>query len=195
MSELPKRAAVFVDRDGVLVEERGHIRSIEEVRILRGAAAALHELSAQGFLVVVVTNQAAVAKGYLSEEDLATIHAAIDEELEAEDAGVDGWYYCPHHPTEGEGAYRVACFCRIPAPGLLRAAADDHGIDLASSWLVGDERSDMAAAHRAGCGAILVRTGYGKVEERAGLVGEERPDAVCDDLAEAVRWILALPAA
>lgn len=180
-------AAVFVDRDGVLVEEVGHLHRRDQLRVLPGVAEALRRVRSAGFLVIVVTNQSAVARGMCSEEELAAIHADLQAMLRERGSGYDDLYYCPHHPTEAVGAYRVQCSCRKPSPGMLLAARSAHGLDLSACVLVGDKNSDVEAAHRAGCVGVLVRSGHGAREADHPW---SRPEHVCDDLGQAVTWIL-----
>lgn len=187
--------AVFLDRDGVLIEEVGHLRRPEQLRLTQGAAAAVAELRAAGLRVILVTNQSAVARGLLSEAELAAVHERLRALLQAEGAVLDDILYCPHHPTEGLPPYDVACACRKPAPGMLLMAQERHGLDLAGSFLVGDKRSDIGAARRAGCAAaILVRTGHGATEAAGPFQEDDRPDLICDDLTEAAAFILRHPA-
>lgn len=164
------RDAVFLDRDGTLIEEAHHLASPDQVRLIPGAADAVRRLNDAGALVVVVTNQSGVARGYFPEGRVAEVHARVSELLAACGARVDAFYHCPHHPTEGEGAYRVACDCRKPKPGMLLAAARDLGIDLARSWMIGDKPCDAGAGAAAGCRTLLVRTGHG--EKLAGAVAD-----------------------
>jgi D-glycero-D-manno-heptose 1,7-bisphosphate phosphatase len=113
--------------------------------------------------VIVVTNQAGVARGYFSEARVAEVHTHLDALLAQQGAHIDGYYYCPHHPSKGIGAYECACQCRKPRPGMLIRAADEFGLSLPHSYLVGDKVSDLQAARAAGCEAMLVKTGYGQV--------------------------------
>lgn len=182
--------AVFFDRDGVLIEEVGHLRELARLRLLPGAAQAVRELAAAGFRIVIVTNQSAVARGLLSEAGLREIHEHLLALLRAEGAEVDDLRYCPHHPTEGVPPWNVDCLCRKPAPGMLLEAAATHRLDLSRSYLIGDKRSDIAAARRAGCGAILVLTGHGSEEARTPAMAETTPDAVFAGVLQAARYIL-----
>lgn len=174
--------AVFLDRDGVINVEKGYLHRVEELEFIPGAAEAIRLLKEAGYLVVVVTNQSGVARGYYSLGDVAILHRHMERELAARGAVVDAWYVCPHHPDHGG-----PCSCRKPLPGMLLQAAADHRIDLAGSYLVGDKSSDLEAGLAAGCRAILVGTGYGA--ESAGQV----PDGVPQfpDLLEAARAIVA----
>jgi D-glycero-D-manno-heptose 1,7-bisphosphate phosphatase len=181
---LRSKAAVFVDRDGTLVREVGHLHRREQLEILPGVADAICFLRERGFKVVMVTNQSAVARGLLSEEGLAEIHQTLCARLAAAGAYLDGIYYCPHHPTEGLGAYNVVCDCRKPSPGLVRRAATDLEIDPAFSFVVGDQKSDMELAQRVGARGILIgEAGSGALPDLAVHVAA--------DLRDAATWIVA----
>jgi len=204
-----KRAAVFLDRDGTINEEVGYLDRVEKLRLIPGAAEAIRLLNEKGFKTVVVTNQSGVARGFFTEAFVETVHSRIQELLAAEGAVIDGFYYCPHHPTEGRGPYLQDCDCRKPAPGLLRCAAAEHGIDPSRSFVVGDTLKDIEAGGRVGIPGILVLTGYGR-EALAALEAQTdgpgtcpdaslaterhprniRPVHVAADLGAAVRWIL-----
>ncbi len=155
------RPAVFLDRDGTVIEEVNYLSRPEQVRLIPGAAEAIARANRVGAAVVVVTNQSGVARGYFPEGRVGEIHAYLSRLLAAVGARVDAFYHCPHHETEGVGAYRVACDCRKPRPGMLFAAARDLGLDLTRSWMIGDNLSDLAAGAAAGCATVLVRTGHG----------------------------------
>lgn len=182
----PLRKAVFLDRDGTINEEREYLSRVEDFSLIEGAAEAISLLGDAGFLVVVVTNQSGIGRGYYSEEDFENINRHMASELEKHGAKVNASYFCPHHPSHGKGKYKAECDCRKPLPGMLLKAAADLGIDLASSWMVGDKKSDIDAGIAAGCSSILVRTGYGEAEAR--LVQQDLP--VADDLLAATRIIL-----
>ena len=179
------KRAVFVDRDGTINVERDYLYRVEDFEFIPGAPEALGLLNRAGFLVVVVTNQSGVARGYYTEEDVEVLHRHIDAELAKTGSRVDAWYYCPHHPS-GRGSYSLPCRCRKPLPGMLLEAARRHGIDLAASVMIGDKMADVEAGLAAGCGTILVRTGYGAADE-----ARVPPETVvCDDLLAAVRSLL-----
>ena len=156
------REAVFLDRDGTLIEEVYYLSAPEQVRLIPGATDAVRRLNDAGVLVVVVTNQAGVARGYFPESRVGAVHAHLSALLAERGARIDAFAYCPHHPTEGVGAYRIVCECRKPKPGLLLTAARDLGIDLSRSWMIGDKPCDAEAGKAAGCRSILVRTGHGR---------------------------------
>ena len=177
------KPAVFLDRDGTINEESGYLHKKEECRFIPGAKEAVARLCAAGFTVVVVTNQSGIARGYYSEADLNELHRYMEEEFAAAGGKIAAWYHCPHHPD-----YPAAdgdCSCRKPLPGMLVSAAAELGIDLASSWMIGDKLADVEAGVAAGCHTILVRTGYGSAEAAvlpAGLT-------VLDDLTAAAEYI------
>lgn len=187
------KRAVFLDRDGVLVEDVGYRRDASGLTLLDGVGEALRGLSASGFHLVVVTNQSAVARGLSTLAQQAEIHARLHALLAAAGVTIDAWLVCPHHPTEGEAPFgRTRCGCRKPAPGLLHQAQRRLGVSLEQSVLVGDKRSDVACAHRAGAKAVLVRTGQGGEElQRLAKGHQETPHHVAADLREAASWILA----
>ena len=186
-----RRPAVFLDRDGTINVEVDHLSRPEELRLLPDAARAIARLRSAGCPVVVVTNQSAVARGLLTEAELSGIHREFERLLREQGTGVDAIYYCPHHPEFGSPAYRRACACRKPGPGLLRRAALEHGLDLERSFMVGDRLSDLQAGWNAGCRVVLVLTGYGEETRREvdpGLL--RRVDFIAGDLGRAAEWIL-----
>lgn len=180
------KRAVFLDRDGTINVEKEYLFQIADFEFVPGAAEAIGMLNRSGIMVVVVTNQSGVARGYYTEDDVEHLHRYIDGELERYGAHVDVWLYCPHHPG-GRGSYALPCSCRKPLPGMLQTAAERHDIDLTQSVMIGDKRADIEAGLAAGCRTVLVRTGYGRSEEQ--YVGPQTP--VCDDLLSAVEIVLA----
>jgi len=193
----PTRRAVFLDRDGVLVEELGLLLRTEDIRILPGVVGALARLKGAGFVLPVVSNQAGVARGLTDEAAVRAIQAEIERRLvQAGAPPLDGFFYCPHHPAATLAAYRVDCACRKPRPGLLLAAAQALGLDPARSFMVGDRPSDLVAGQRAGCRTVWVQTGaHGSppIESPDFPAEPPRPDFVCAGLAEAAAWIEAQP--
>lgn len=181
-----------MDRDGTVCEEVGYVNHVDRIRLLPRSAEAIRLLNHAAFQAVVFTNQAGVARGYFDEELIHDVHDRVRQMLADEGARLDGIYYCPHHPTAGEPPYRKDCDCRKPKPGMLLRARDEMGIDLASSYVVGDSIRDVGAGHAVGATTVMVRTGYGKGEiEYRSHRWTVRPHHVADDLLEAVRWILA----
>ncbi len=189
------KQAVFLDRDGVIVEQDGYLNRAEDLRLIPGAAAAIARLNAAKVPVIVVTNQGGVAMGHLTIADLEEIHIRMRRELAAHNAHLDAIYYCPHHPEAVASTFASAtaseflrtCPCRKPGIGMLERARDEHGIDLTRSYLVGDATGDILAGRRAGCRTVLVATGFGGKD---GLYAVE-PDLSAADLSEAVDMIIA----
>lgn len=184
-----RRKAVFLDRDGTLVEEVHYLRSIDQLRVYDWTPDALRRLRDAGFALVVVTNQAAVARGIIDEAFVQHTHAVLAERLAAEGIAFEAIYYCPHHPEGVVHAYRMVCECRKPSPGLLQRAADEHELDLAASFVVGDRWLDVELAQRAGARGILVRSGHG-AREVATPQDHVTPVAIVDTLREAADWIV-----
>lgn len=184
------KQAVFIDRDGTISEEVGYINHLSRFRLFPYAATAIKHLHNAGYLVILVTNQAGVARGYFSEEMVHTIHQKMTEELAAGGAALDAIYYCAHHPSVGEAPYRLDCDCRKPKPGLLQRAAHEFNIDLANSWMVGDRYSDLELAVNAGVKSVLVLSGYGRGEwEHHSQNWTIQPDLVAEDLGQAARLL------
>ena len=182
------RPAVFLDRDGTINVEVSYLHRPADLQLIPGASAAIRRLNAVGVPVVVVTNQAGIARGFYGEEDLQTLHRHLEERLALEDAHVDAFFFCPHHPD-----FTGPCECRKPAPGMLLHAAEALDLDLHRSWIVGDAAGDIGAGRAAGCRTILVRTGYGAALEARlrAEPGELNPDAIVDALPDAIEYLLA----
>jgi D-glycero-D-manno-heptose 1,7-bisphosphate phosphatase len=185
------RKAILLDRDGTLCEEVGYVNHVARVRIPERSIEAVRRANEAGLQTVVVTNQAGVARGYFTEALVGDVHDHVREALRERGARLDGIYYCPHHPEIGSGSYRRECDCRKPRPGMLLRARDEMGIDLASSYMVGDSHKDVEAGRSVGATTVLVLTGYGRGElEHQSPAWKVRPDHVAADLLEAVEWIL-----
>ncbi|MBU0717513.1 MAG: HAD family hydrolase [Planctomycetes bacterium] len=181
-----KRPAVFLDRDGTIIDDRSYIGDPAQVKLLPGSADAIRRFSESGYAVVVVSNQSGIARGFFSEEDLSAVHARVEELLKAQGATLDGAYYCPYldGPEAVVEAYRQASELRKPEPGMLFQAARDMDIDLSRSWMIGDSASDVAAGRAAGCRTILL--------DSTGEVGEtvaDRAEHVVASLAEAAEIV------
>jgi len=184
------RPAVFLDRDGTIIEHVHYLADPTKVRLLPGAAEAIRQLRAEGFACVVVTNQSAVGRGMITEDQLAQIHVEMNRQLEAEGTAVDAIEYCPLAPTI-DNQTQVEFADRKPGPGMLFRAAREHELDLDASWMIGDMLSDVLAGFNAGCqGSLLVRTG--KTREPIKHTFEQSATAFheVDDLVEAARLIL-----
>ena len=186
-----KRRAVFMDRDGTISEEIGYVNHPSRYRVFPYSAEAVRLLNEAGWLAILVTNQAGVARGYFTEELIGEVHNVLRQELNERGAQLDAIYYCAHHPTVGESPYRFDCDCRKPKPGLIRRAADAFDIDLAQSWMIGDRYSDIELARNAEVHPAFVLSGYGRGEweyQRANWKHE--PEIVAEDLLEAVKEIV-----
>jgi D-glycero-D-manno-heptose 1,7-bisphosphate phosphatase len=186
-----KRRAVFMDRDGTISEEIGYVNHPARYRVFPYAGEAVRLLNEAGWLAVLVTNQAGVARGYFTEDLVGAVHGLLEAELKQKGARLDAIYYCAHHPSVGEPPYRYDCDCRKPRPGLILRAATDFNIDLAQSWMIGDRYSDIELAHNAGVRSAFVLSGYGRGEwEYQRATWKSEPDMVAEDLLEAVRTIV-----
>ena len=181
------RPAVFLDRDGTLIEDTHYLVDPRHVRLLPGAVEALRRLRAAGFACVVVTNQSAIARGMLTEDGLRLVHEELARQLAERGVALDATYHCPEAPLGGDPT-AVEHPDRKPGPGMLLRAAADLGLDLGASWMIGDAISDALAGRNAGCrGSILVRTGRKPHEAGDGVA---RGFPVCRDLLEATGLIL-----
>jgi D-glycero-D-manno-heptose 1,7-bisphosphate phosphatase len=183
------RRAVFLDRDGTLLEEAGYLDRLDRLVFFPYSIDAVRLLNRAGFAVVVVTNQAGIARGIFKEAFVGEAHRHITARLSAGGARIDGFYYCPHHPEAVIEAYRQSCDCRKPQPGLLIRAASDLNLALDRSFVVGDRWHDLEAGQRVGARGVLVRTGYGRTEE-ANPNPRVAPSVIVDNVMEAVSWIL-----
>ena len=184
-----RRAAVFLDRDGTLIEDVGYLDALSRIALFPWTIDAIRALNRAGLPIVVVTNQSGVARKYFAESFVQETHRALDAQLAAGGARVDAYYYCPHHPDGTLPEYAVACDCRKPRPGLIDRAARDLDLDPARSFVVGDKWGDVGLAQAVGARALLVRTGTGAIAEQHPREGVEA-DAVVDNLAAAASWIL-----
>lgn len=180
--------AVFLDRDGVIIQEPPHyVYRPDQLHFIPGSIDAIRLLNENNFLVVIVTNQAGVAHGYYSENDVLEFHKLMKIKLEKEGAKIDGIYYCPHHPESKIEKYRLYCNCRKPKPGMLKKAEKDLNIDLKRSFMIGDTISDIHAGKSVGCKTILVLTGYGKEEIKNSHI---EYDLIANDLYDVIGQIL-----
>jgi D,D-heptose 1,7-bisphosphate phosphatase len=178
--------AVFLDRDDTIVDDPGYIRSPEQLRLIPGAAEALKQLRKMGYLLVIVTNQSGVARGFITEEQLENIHQELKRKLAAENTMIDGLYYCPYHPDGEVKDFSVESNLRKPNAGMFFQAEEDLDIDLTQSWMIGDSYRDIQAGKAAGCQTILVDV-PGKIREKKKTDAE--PDRKAVNLREAVNII------
>ena len=183
------RAAVFLDRDGTLIEERGYLDRLDLLALFPWTVDAIRLLNREGLAPVVVTNQSAIGRGVIDEPFLNHVHATIDRHLAAGRARMEAYYFCPHHPDAELEPYRQVCRCRKPQPGLIERACQELQLDPARSIMVGDRWLDVACGRAAGTRTVLVRTGHGAHEEERPPAGVQA-DAILNNLMEAVGWIL-----
>lgn len=174
--------AVFIDRDGTLIELVHHLTDPGDVKLIEGAGEAVKRLRDAGWPVIVITNQSVIGRGKLTEAGLAEVHAVMDAQLAALGTEIDGLYFCPLAPTQKDQRI-IEDPMRKPGPGMILQAAKEHALSLGQSWMIGDSLSDVLAGRNAGCSSIVVRTGYG---DRV----ESDFDAEAPTLAEAADIIL-----
>ena len=198
------KPAVFLDRDGTLIEERGYLDRMELLELFPWSADALRLLKRAGYTLVVVTNQSALARGVIDEAFLDQVHGEMSARLARGGATIDRYYYCPHLADAPLEQYRQTCRCRKPGPGMIEQACRDLSLDPARSFMVGDRWLDVACGVGAGTGAIRVLTGHGAAEPEAppaSLIADlsrrsdakghvAKADAILDNLMEAAGWIL-----
>ena len=181
---------VFLDRDGTINIDTGYLDDPGQLELIPRSAGAISRLNAAGFKVVVITNQAGVARGIIRVEQLPKIQKVFCEMLEKEGAKIDGYYYCPHHPEGSVAEYSRSCGCRKPEPGLLLKAAEEMAIELSHAYVVGDKISDVQLAHNVGAVGIMVLTGHGGREHERYTSDIRQPDYTANDLHDAVEWIV-----
>ena len=187
-----KRPAVFLDRDGTINVDAGYVDRLERFELYPFAIDAIRLFKRAGYLVVVLTNQAGVAQGLYGEDFVATLAQHLSDRAALGGAQIDGHYYCPHSPDAAVPKYRTECDCRKPKPGMALRAAEDLGIDLRRSVVIGDRWRDIGVARAVGARGILVKTGYGATEALRPEAGLEA-DAICEDLIGAAVWLLDHP--
>jgi len=176
------KKAIFLDRDGVIINEKGYISSLEQVEIFPFAADCLTKLKNAGYILIVITNQSAVARGIVTKNELERIHSYLLQQLPLDDI-----FYCPHYPMVPEQKpYGIKCSCRKPETGLIDQAVAQYGIDLLESYMVGDRAADILTGQNAGIKTILLNSGYG-LERMESLV---YPDFIFSDLQGFCDWLL-----
>ena len=192
-----RNRAVFLDRDGVLIEDVGLLTAASQIRILEGAPLALRRCKEAGFHLLVVSNQTVIARGLATEAEVEKINAAINQRLiQAGAPPIERFYVCPHHPNATLPAYRADCQCRKPRPGLFLSGVADFALDPGASFAVGDRMTDIVSGAKAGCRTVLVRTGQHlapQIESPEPMEPAIQPDWTCANLPEAAEWILSRP--
>jgi len=178
---MKNKRAVFLDRDGVLMEDTNYVGQLDRVGIISAAFTALKRLQQAGYKLLVVTNQSGVGRGFFTRQDVEVVHAHLDKLFDAHGVRIDRYYVCPHHPDDN-------CDCRKPKPKSLRDAAKEFDLDLSRCFMIGDRPSDINTGHNAGTQTILVLTGAG-AETLA--ESKTKPDHVAKDMNAAADWILA----
>ncbi len=184
--------AVFLDRDGVINETKGFVTKFDEIKMFQCAAKAIQKFNQLGYKVIVVTNQAVVAKGLCTEEDVKKINNKISDLLKEQGAIIDAFYFCPHHPEkhhkdvpEQAKKYRIECNCRKPGTGMFEQAKKDFDLDFSSCFMIGDQTCDVQAGKNIGCRTILLETGYGGKDGKINV----KPDYTCSDLLDASGYV------
>ncbi len=178
--------AIFLDKDGTLIEDVPYNVSPERIALTPRALEGVRLLAAHGYQLFVVTNQSGVARGLFTEADLRGVERHLQQLLAAVDVSLSGFYYCPHLPDGRVAEYSFVCSCRKPEPGLILRAAEEHNLDLARSWFFGDILNDVEAGRRAGCRTVMINSG----NEREWRVTPERiPHYLVNNLAEAAQVV------
>jgi D-glycero-D-manno-heptose 1,7-bisphosphate phosphatase len=174
---MPAKPAIFVDRDGTLIEEVDHLSSVDALRVFPFTLEAIELFKTNGFYVIVITNQSGIGRKYFTEAAMQDIHLSLQDQLSN---AVDAFYFCPHLPDDG-------CPCRKPGTGMIEAACNDHEIDLARSWMIGDKLIDVQTGKHAGTGSVLVLTGYGMTSK---VQLQDVNTQIADNLLDAARMIV-----
>jgi mannose-1-phosphate guanylyltransferase / phosphomannomutase len=187
------KKAIFLDRDGVINQNGPKIDSPEKLTIIEGVPEAIRVLNKAGYMIIIVTNQPEIAKGFFSFEKLEIVHKHLKEQLAKKGARIDAIYVCPHHPEKGFPGevpeLKISCGCRKPEPGMILKAIAEYSIDLKQSWMVGDSKSDIVAGQKAGLKTIFIASGGGSSSKQEKEL-ECTPDFESQNLSEAVKLIL-----
>ena len=186
LMESDMKKAIFIDKDGTLIEDIPYNVDPTLLRFMDGALEALKTFRRLRFSIFVVSNQSGIARGYFDQEDLHHLRVSLDKMLKARGVQVEEFFFCPHHPEGQVAPYNVECNCRKPQPGMILRAAEEFNIDLTHSWMIGDILHDVEAGNRAGCKTVLLNNGHETVWE----ISEYRqPTAMVSSFEEAVRVI------
>lgn len=183
-----KQSTVFLDRDGVINHEPPkYAYKKKHLKLISGVPEAIKALKKEGFVILIVTNQSGIAKGYFKEEDMHNFNTLLKKELNKHDALIDKIYYCPHHPKGIVKEYSYSCDCRKPKTGMLIRAQKEFNIQFKDSFFIGDKKSDIDAGKSVGCKTILVKTGCGAKELKTKKID---CDFIAKDLKDATKYIL-----
>lgn len=181
-----KQPAIFLDRDGVINHDSGYVYKVDDFEFIDGAIEAMQQLKKAGWLLVVITNQAGIARGYFTEQDFMSLTEWMDWSLADRGVDLDGIYFCPHHKDYGNETYKQDCACRKPKPGMILDATAELNIDLTQSWIVGDKGSDLQAGENAGIpNRIFVKGNYPIDQQQSQLA-----TVIVSSLQEAAEHIL-----
>ncbi|MBI2106970.1 HAD family hydrolase [Candidatus Woesearchaeota archaeon] len=181
--------AIFLDKDGTITVDTGYTYKVEDLKFEDNALIALRLLQTPEYLLIIVTGQSGIGRGMYTEQDYHKFMKAMYEKFRLEGINIDGEYFCPHHPKEGIGKYKIDCECRKPKIGMLEQAAREFNIDLSQSWVIGDKTDDIEMGRRAGCRTILVRAGKCGKDKNFDV----KPDYTANDLLEAAAYVIANP--
>lgn len=181
------KKAIFLDKDGTLIDDVPYNVNPALITLKPGAVAGLQQLQADGYVIIMITNQSGVAKGYFTEADLPQVFNYLSATLAKEGVTITDWYYSPNHPEGTVEPYNISCNFRKPMPGMILQAAEEHEVDLSQSWMIGDILHDVEAGKRAGCWSILIDNG-GETEWIKDNLYRE-PDFIAADLTEAAAMI------
>lgn len=183
---------IFLDRDGTINQEVHYLHQTSDLVIMPGVAEAIRLLREDGYRIVVVTNQAGVARGYYSCQDVERLHEYLNELLNKDGAWIDHFFYCPHHPVYGVGEYKKDCDCRKPGTGMFMMAEQHYQVDKANSYMIGDKLLDVEAGMNYGIRGILVGSGYGAEVHREQMERQEEPvyEFYAETLMGAARYIV-----
>ena len=185
--DIESRGAVFLDRDGTLIEDAHHLRKKEDIRLLPGACEAVNQINQAGIPAIIVTNQSVVARGWLTGKQVIELHLEVNRLFERNHAHFDAFYFCPHHPEIGNTEYQTRCECRKPNPGMLLDAAREMNLDLSQCVMIGDSDRDVVAGQRAGCKTVLIRE---ENESGGNSAADTVAGFIASDILQAVSWAL-----
>ena len=185
------KKAIFLDRDGVINKEVNYLIRKKDIKIINGVPEALKELKDRGFMLIVISNQPSVARGWVTKEGIEEINNEINRRIkEKSDIEIDKFYFCPHHPNATLKKFRKICKCRKPCPGMILQATKEFDINLEESWVIGDRISDIATGKEVGCKTILIEKeySYNKIEGKDFNINI-KPDFKAKDLFAAIKKI------
>ena len=181
------RKAIFLDKDGTLIPDVPYNVDLNKISLSPNTVDGLLALQEEGFMLLIISNQSGIARGFFNHAALVKVEHKIQSLLQKHGLSLAGFYYCPHHPESKIAMYKLDCSCRKPKPGLILEAGLDHQIDLSQSWLIGDILHDIEAGHRAGCKAVLINNGN---ETDWEMNAQRIPDAMVQNIDEAAMYIL-----